>query len=119
MQSTATRSLQIVGAIILMVLLAPFATLSAGGHKRVVPPPDIDVDPQVEAAVRAVIHDTAARWNSQDFSTLLELWDPNEPYPTYLAEEQAQWFIGWDRLREYLDPAAAESGDRGDSGGNV
>jgi len=25
-------------------------------------------------------------------------------FPTYLAEEQAQWFVGWDRLRGYLDP---------------
>jgi hypothetical protein len=36
---------------------------------------------------------------------VLELWDPNEPYPTYLAEEQAQWFVGWERINEYLDPA--------------
>jgi hypothetical protein len=77
----------------------------AGAHKEVVPPPKIDIDPAIEADVKAVIHDTAARWNSQDFATLLELWDPNEAYPTYLAEEQAQWFIGWDRLRSYLDPS--------------
>jgi hypothetical protein len=88
------------------LLLSPSALL-AGGHKRVMPPPDIVVDPEVEAAVQAVIHDTAERWNSQDFATLLELWDPSEPFPTYLAEEQAQWFIGWDRLREYLDPPRA------------
>ncbi|MGI9343939.1 MAG: YybH family protein [Gammaproteobacteria bacterium] len=80
------------------------AVALAGGHKRIVPPPDIEVDPEVEAAVRAVVMDTAERWNSQDFATVLELWDPNEPYPTYLAEEQGQWFIGWERLRAYLDP---------------
>jgi hypothetical protein len=79
-------------------------TAAAGGHKRVTPPVKIEVDPQVEAAVTAVIHDTAARWNSQNFASLLELWDPNEAFPTYLAEEQAQWFVGWDRLQEYLDP---------------
>jgi hypothetical protein len=62
------------------------------------------VDPEVEAAVTEVVYDTARRWNSQDFATLLELWDPNEEFPTYLAEEQAQWFVGWPRLREYLDP---------------
>ena len=76
----------------------------AGGHKVVIPPPKIEIDPAIEADVKAVIHDTAARWNSQDFASLLELWDPDEAYPTYLAEEQAQWFIGWDRLRAYLDP---------------
>jgi hypothetical protein len=76
----------------------------AGGHKVVLPPVKIDVPKDVEAGVTAVIMDTAERWNSQDFATLLELWDPDEPYPTYLAEEQAQWFVGWDRLRGYLDP---------------
>lgn len=85
------------------VLASP--TVIAGGHKVVIPPPKIDVDPVVEADVRAVIHETAERWNSQDFSTILELWDPGEPFPTYLAEEQAQWFIGWERLRGYLDPS--------------
>jgi len=79
----------------------------AGGHKVIKPSPKIDVPADVEAAVIEVIHDTAARWNSQDFATLLELWDPNEPFPTYLAEEQAQWFVGWERLRGYLDPPRA------------
>jgi hypothetical protein len=80
------------------------ASAIAGGHKRVLPPVAIEVDPDVEAAVTAIVHDTAARWNSQDYATVLELWDPDEPYPTYLAEEQAQWFVGWERLRNYLDP---------------
>lgn len=103
MRSLSKRaSIATVTVVLVTVLQIPPA--SAGGHKRVVPPPDIDVDPQVEADVRAVVHETAERWNSQDFSTVLELWDPDEPFPTYLAEEQAQWFIGWDRLREYLDP---------------
>ena len=76
----------------------------AGGHKVVRPLVKIDVPRDIEAEVTAVIKNTAERWNSQDYATLLELWDPNEPYPTYLAEEQAQWFVGWDRLRGYLDP---------------
>lgn len=84
------------------LLAAPGAF--AGAHKRVLPQVPIDVDPAVEAGVTAVVLDTAARWNSQDYATVLELWDPKEPYPTYLAEEQAQWFVGWDRLNDYLDP---------------
>jgi hypothetical protein len=76
----------------------------AGAHKTVVPMVTIDVSPEVEAAVTAVVYETAERWNSQDFSSVLELWDQNEPFPTYLAEEQAQWFVGWNRLRDYLDP---------------
>lgn len=76
----------------------------AGGHKVVLPQVPIDVDPEVEAAVTRIVYATADAWNSQDYSTVLDLWDPAEPYPTYLAEEQAQWFVGWDRLRGYLDP---------------
>ena len=79
----------------------------AGAHKTVTPMVKIDVSPEVEAAVTAVVYETAERWNSQDFSSVLELWDQNEPFPTYLAEEQAQWFVGWNRLRDYLDPPAA------------
>lgn len=56
------------------------------------------------AAVEAVIHDTAERWNSQDYSKVLELWDPDQEVPFYLAEEQDDWFIGWEPLRAYLDP---------------
>lgn len=54
--------------------------------------------------VEAVIHATAAAWNSQDYASVLKLWDPAEPTPFYLAEEQDDWFIGWERLRAYLDP---------------
>lgn len=94
----------------LRLLLALFAAIAltgaahAGAHKTVLPLVDIEVDPAIEAAVTAVVMETAERWNSQDYATVLELWDPAEPYPTYLAEEQAQWFVGWDRLNEYLDP---------------
>lgn len=91
---------------LLTVLVVTTLSLSAmaGGHKERKPAPKIDIAPDVEAAVIEVIHDTAARWNSQDFASLLELWDPDEAFPTYLAEEQAEWFIGWDRLRGYLAP---------------
>jgi hypothetical protein len=90
--------------IALLGAISTPGTATAGGHKVIRPPPEINVSPEVAKGVTAVIMATAERWNSQDFATVLELWDPDEPYPTYLAEEQAQWFIGWERLREYLDP---------------
>lgn len=92
---------------ILLLSLAAFALAGnawGGAHKTMKPLVDIEVDPKIEAGVKTVILETAERWNSQDYATVLELWDPNEAYPTYLAEEQAQWFVGWDRLNEYLDP---------------
>ncbi|MDH3511933.1 MAG: nuclear transport factor 2 family protein [Gammaproteobacteria bacterium] len=93
-------------ALIIALLAASIVspTAWAGGHKERKPAPKIDVPPEIEAAVIDVVNETAARWNSQDYATLLELWDPDEAFPTYLAEEQAEWFIGWDRLRGYLDP---------------
>lgn len=92
-------------SLISSVLLALFtSTVFAGGHKIVKPIVPITVDPAVEAGVTATLNETARRWTSQDFATILELWDEQEAFPTYIAEEQGQWFVGWDRLRGYLDP---------------
>ena len=87
-----------------LIVMLNSSTAQAGGHDEMLPMVNIVVDAKVKADVTEVIHETARRWNSQDFATLLDLWDPNEPFPTYLGEEQAQWFVGWDRLRSYLDP---------------
>jgi len=79
----------------------------AGGHKVVLPIVDIPVDPDVKAGVVATLMEAEKRWNSQDFATLLELWDDKDSFPTYLAEEQSQWFVGWPRLNGYLNPPKA------------
>jgi len=84
--------------------LLSLSTALAGGHKAIGPRVEPAVPDDVRAGVTALVEETANRWNSQDFATLLGLWDPAERYPTYLAEEQAEWFVGWDRLRAYLDP---------------
>ena len=55
-------------------------------------------------AIKTLVHETAERWNSQDYRTVLELWDPDEEVPFYLAEEQDGWFIGWEPLKAYLSP---------------
>jgi hypothetical protein len=90
-----------IGSILVLAATAAMA----GGHKIVKPQVDIPVDPDVKAGVIATLMETEKRWNSQDFRTILELWDEEQEFPTYIAEEQAQWFVGWERLREYLDPA--------------
>lgn len=87
-----------------MLLLFPATQAISGGHKVVKPMVPISVDPEVEAGVIATIMETEKHWNSQDYRRILELWDEDEPVPTYIAEEQSQWFVGWERLREYLDP---------------
>ena len=90
--------------LLLMVLTAFGSLAFAGGHKVVIPPPTIKVDKDVRDGVIETLMETEKRWNSQDFASLLELWDEEDEFPTYLAEEQSQWFIGWDRLGMYLDP---------------
>lgn len=91
-------------ASVAAALILSCSVAIAGGHKVIIPSPTIDVDPEVRDGVIATIEDTERRWNSQDFATILELWDEDQAFPTYIAEEQAQWFIGWDRLRGYLAP---------------
>ena len=61
-------------------------------------------DSDLQREVAEVIHETAEKWNSQDFSTVLELWDKDEPVPFYLAEERDEWLVGWEELNGYLDP---------------
>jgi hypothetical protein len=76
----------------------------AGAHKEMRPPVEIPVDPAVRDGVIATLMATEKGWNSQDTASLLELWDDADAFPTYLAEEQAQWFVGTARMKEYLDP---------------
>ena len=78
-----------------LLICAVFSTAAlAGGHKVVKPIVPIPVDPEVDAGVRATLAATEAAWNSQDFAKVLDLWDPEQEFPTYIAEEQAQWFVG-------------------------
>ena len=90
----------------LVALLFAFAPLYAvaGGHKVILPMVEIPVDPEVRDGVTKTLLATQEGWNSQDFASILELWDEDQAFPTYIAEEQGQWFVGWDRLRGYLDP---------------
>ena len=89
--------------VVLLVLVLPSAVM-AGGHKVIEPMVEIPVDPEVRDGVMKTLRATEVGWSSQDFATILDLWDEDEAFPTYIAEEQAQWFVGWDRLRGYLDP---------------
>lgn len=65
---------------------------------------DIKSNSDVTAEIQQVIKQTEANWNTQDFSTVLDLWDRDEPEPYYLAEERDEWLIGWDQLNGYLNP---------------
>ncbi|MCK6370560.1 MAG: nuclear transport factor 2 family protein [Gammaproteobacteria bacterium] len=52
-----------------------FATAMAGGHKTIGPRVEPEVPDEVRTGVTAIVEETANRWNSQDYATLLGLWD--------------------------------------------
>ncbi|MBL8199459.1 MAG: nuclear transport factor 2 family protein [Chromatiales bacterium] len=102
MKSTSVARFAVLPAILIAGLLA--GTAQAGAHKEVRPAVEIPVDPAVREGVLATLAATERGWNSQDTASLLKLWDDADEFPTYLAEEQAQWFVGKARMKEYLDP---------------
>ena len=82
----------------------------AGGHNT---PPPFDpsiLDAELTAEIEEVVMGMAERWNSQDYKTVLEMWDKDVEIPVYLAEEQAGWFVGWPALNNYLNPKGGASG---------
>ncbi|MEQ1801971.1 MAG: nuclear transport factor 2 family protein [Gammaproteobacteria bacterium] len=102
MKCPSIANLAALPVIVVGVLLAGGA--QAGAHKEMRPPVEIPVDQAVRDGVVATLLATEKGWNSQDTASLLKLWDNADAFPTYLAEEQAQWFVGKARLQEYLDP---------------
>ncbi len=59
--------------------------------------------PEVHAEVEAMIRQMSAMFTDLDGPQPLELFDRNEPAPQYLAEEQPDWMIGWDKLEWYFN----------------
>ncbi|MDP6674579.1 MAG: nuclear transport factor 2 family protein [Gammaproteobacteria bacterium] len=62
-------------------------------------------DQTLTAEIDAVLNEYEALWDKQDPAQLIALWDQNDPEPFYLAEEQPEWRIGWDQLKDYWSPA--------------
>lgn len=83
-------------ATILTALLAVPAGLSAA--------PDLPLSsPDVRAEVEAVIRQMSAMFTDLKGPKPLELFDRSEPAPQYLAEEQPDWMIGWEKLEWYFN----------------
>lgn len=81
------------------------------GTARAAPPvvaePELPLSsPEVAVEVAAVIHRMSEMFTSLDGPQPIELFDRNDPAPQYLAEEEPDWMIGWDKLEWYFtDPA--------------
>lgn len=72
---------------------------AAGG--RPVPP---DQQGDLHRAIEAVLEQTAAIWNSQQFHRLKEVWDAEDPEPWYVPEEVPEPFFSWPAIERYWNP---------------
>ena len=87
--------------VIVGLLASTFAL--AGGHNQM-RAPAVAQDQQLTAEIDAVLNEYEALWDAQDTAGLIALWDKDDPEPYYLAEEQDEWRIGWDQVKDYFDP---------------
>ena len=56
------------------------------------------------AEIEAVLEETKAIWNSQDFGRLKEMWDADDPDPWYVPEEIPTPFYSWPEIEKYWNP---------------
>lgn len=59
---------------------------------------------ELQNEIEQVFRSAERIWDSQKYGDLKTLWDEEDTDPIYLAEEQADWKIGWDALRKYWEP---------------
>ena len=58
----------------------------------------------LQQEMEAFFAEYTKRWNKQeDFSTILEMWDPDD-VPYYRAMERLGVFTTWEELKRYVDP---------------
>lgn len=59
--------------------------------------------PEVQTGVEAVIRQMSAMYTDLKGPQPIELFDRSNPAPQYLAEEQPDWMIGWEKLEWYFN----------------
>jgi hypothetical protein len=65
--------------------------------------------PEVRTEVEAMVRRMSAMFTDIKGPKPLELFDRAEPAPQYLAEEAADWMIGWDQLDAYFNSPARQA----------
>ena len=58
----------------------------------------------LQIEIEQIFKDAERIWDSQKYIDLKTLWDEDDPDPFYLAEEQADWKIGWEDLKKDWEP---------------
>ena len=54
--------------------------------------------------IEAVLQETEAIWNSQQFGRLKDVWDADDPEPWYVPEEILTPFFSWPEIEKYWNP---------------
>ncbi|MGI9308339.1 MAG: nuclear transport factor 2 family protein [Gammaproteobacteria bacterium] len=102
------KVMQAAGAAATALLLAQVAFAGAHNQAR---EPAVAKDQKLTAEIDAVLNQYEELWDRQDPAQLIELWDQDDPEPFYLAEEQDEWRIGWDQVKDYFDPPGDSTTD--------
>jgi hypothetical protein len=63
----------------------------------------------MEADVKAQIEALGSYWNANDIQGIIDLWDTDDPYPVYQAEEEEALAASWPALRDYWSRTRALS----------
>lgn len=61
-------------------------------------------DSELYEQIEAVLRETEAIWNSQEFHRLKEVWDADDPEPWYVPEEIETPFRSWPEIERYWNP---------------
>lgn len=89
-------------------VLAALLCLAVLPAARAAAPPTAEpplplTSPEVQAQVEAVIRQMSAMFTDLKGPQPIELFDRSNPAPQYLAEEQPDWMIGWEKLEWYFN----------------
>lgn len=91
-----------------MFALLISSVIFAGGHDQSKEKP-VAQNQELTAEIDAVLNEYESLWDEQNPAGLIALWDQDDPEPFYLAEEQDDWRIGWDQVKDYWDPEGPSS----------
>ena len=63
-----------------------------------------DENDDLYGEIEEVLLQTQERWNNGDTTTLIEMWDRDDPEPWYVPEEIVNPFTDWESLKKYWSP---------------
>lgn len=101
------RALAPLACALLLAIVAGPARAADGAANPATSPgasPDLPLaSPEIRGEVEAVVRQMSAMYTDLKGPQPIELFDRTWPAPQYLAEEQPDWIIGWDKLEWYFN----------------